>query len=194
MNTLKSQDRFCREKQVNSPEYPNTLPSVQPRVPTRKSLALLAALTLTAAAQLPPPKPPSPNPWNGTWKLDVARSSPAAAEAGVPQAYRFTLGPSGPAAVPITWEIPELGEVVTGRTDGAPMPIRRTKPTPGLTLAVRTDGPAALTYTVLRNGKNTGGGRMMLVDNGRAWVDLTWPAENGKDRQDLASELIYVKR
>jgi hypothetical protein len=31
---------------------------------------------------------------------------------------------------------------------------------------------------------------MMLVDNGAAWVDLTWPL----DRQDLASELVYVKQ
>ena len=35
---------------------------------------------------------------------------------------------------------------------------------------------------------------MMLVDDGHAWVDLTWPAENGHDRQDLASELVYVKQ
>ena len=31
---------------------------------------------------------------------------------------------------------------------------------------------------------------MMLVDNGAAWVDLTWP----DDRQDLASELLYVRQ
>ena len=31
---------------------------------------------------------------------------------------------------------------------------------------------------------------MMLVDDGKAWVDLTWP----EDRQDLASELVYVKQ
>ncbi len=159
-----------------------------------RPLALVAALTLTAAAQFPPPKPASPNPWNGTWKLDVKRSSPVAAEEGVPQAYRFTLGPSGPTAVPITWEIPELGEVVTGRTDGSPMPIHRTHPSPGLALGVRTDGPAALTYIVYKDGKNTGGGHMMLVDNGKSWVDLTWPAENGHDRQDLASQLVYTRQ
>ena len=155
-------------------------------------LALVAALTATA--QLPPPRPANPNPWNGTWRLDVSRSSPAAAQPGVPQAYRFTLGPGGTAAVPITWEIPELGEVVRGRTDGSPMPVHRTHPSPGLTLAVRTDGPATLVYSVFRNGKLTGGGRMMLVDNGRSWVDLTWPAEDGHDRQDLASELIYTRQ
>ena len=156
--------------------------------------ALLAALTFTAAAQLPPPGPATPNPWTGSWKLDVHRSSAAAAEEGVPQVYRLTLGPAGPAAVPITWEIPELGEVVTGRTDGIPMPIRRIRPALGLALAIRSEGPATLLYSVFRNGKLSGGGRMMLVDNGRSWVDLTWPAENGKDRQDLASELVYVKQ
>ncbi len=141
-------------------------------------------------AQLPPRKPADPNPWNGSWKLDVKRSSPAAAEAGVPQVYRFTLGPGDEMTVPIKWEIPELGEVVDGATDGKPMAIHRTKPTPGLSLGVRKDGPAALTYSVYKNGKLNGGGRMMLVDQGRAWVDLTWP----EDRQDLASELVYVKQ
>ena len=163
----------------------------------RQALAPFVALTLAAAAataQLPPPKPADPNPWNGTWKLDVKRSSPAAAEPGVPQAYRLTLGPGGSALTPIQWEIPELGEVVSGRTDGAPMPVHRTHPAPGLTLAVRTDGPATLLYSVYRNGKLSGGGRMMLVDDGRSWIDLTWPAENGRDRQDLASELLYTRQ
>ncbi len=147
-------------------------------------------LPFSGYAQLPPRKPADPNPWNGAWKLNVKRSSPAAAQAGVPQVYRLTLGPGSSSVVAIKWEIPELGEVVTGSTDGQPMPIHRTAPSPGLTLAVRTDGSAALVYSVYKNGLLTGGGRMMLVDNGAAWVDLTWP----KDREDLASELVYVKQ
>ena len=150
--------------------------------------ALLVALPLTA--QLPPSrKPTDPSAWNGSWRLDTKRSSPAAADADVPQVYRFTLGPGDGAAVPIKWEIPELGEVVEGLTDGKPMLVHRLKPTPGLTLAVRKDGPASLVYSVYKDGKLEGGGRMMLVDNNHAWVDLTWP----EDREDLASELVYVK-
>lgn len=57
-------------------------------------------------------------------------------------------------------------------------------------LAVRTDGPASLLYSVYCDGKLDGGGRMMFVDNDNAWVDLTSP----EDRQDLASELVYVKQ
>lgn len=155
----------------------------------RTCTALLLA-TLPLSGQLPPRKPAGTSPWNGSWKLDVKRSSPAAAGEGVPQVYRFTLGPTDVATVPIKWEIPELGEVVEGSTDGKPMPIRRTKPTPGMALGVRKDGPASLVYSVYRNGKLFGGGRMMLVDEGHAWVDLTWP----DDRQDLASELVYVKQ
>ena len=154
---------------------------------------LLIALLLAAvplSAQLPPRKPADPNPWNGSWKLDIKRSSPAAAEAGVPQVYRFTLGPGDGGIVPIKWEIPELGEVVDGSTDGKPMVVHRTKPTPGLALGVRRAGPASLLYSVYRDGKLDGGGRMMLVDDGHAWVDLTWP----EDREDLASELVYVKQ
>ena len=151
---------------------------------------LLALGTAVGAyAQLPKPKPADPSPWNGSWKLNVQRSSPVAAQQGVPQVYRLTLGPSPSADVPIKWEIPELGEVVTGRTNGDAMPVTRTKPSPGLRLAVRTDGVASLVYSVFRDGKLTGGGRMMLIDNGSAWVDLTWP----EDRQDLASALVYVK-
>ena len=121
--------------------------------------------------------------------LDIKRSSPVAAEEGVPQVYRFALGNSGPAVVPIQWEIPELGEIVKGYTDGKPMTIHRTDPTPGLTLAVRTDGRRVLLYEVLKDGKLFGAGRMMLVDDGRAWIDLTWP----QDRQDMAVVLTYVK-
>ena len=143
-----------------------------------------------AQGQLPAPKSIDPNPWNGSWKLDVQRSSPIAAENGTPEVYRFTLGPASSPNVPIKWEIPELGEVVTGRTNNEPMQILRTRPTPGLRLAVRTDGRASLLYSVFLNGKLVGGGRMMLIDNGSAWVDLTWPA----DRQDLASALVYVRQ
>ena len=151
---------------------------------------LLALATVAGApAQLPKPRPVDPNPWNGSWRLNVQRSSPVAAQKGVPQVYRFMLGPGPSANVPIKWEIPELGEVVTGRTNGAPMAVARTKPSPGMTLAVRTDGIVSLLYSVFRNGKLVGGGRMMLVDDGSAWVDLTWP----DDRQDLASALVYVK-
>ena len=152
-------------------------------------LAICAlALPLPASAQLPPMRPADPNPWNGTWKLDAGRSSPGAEDA--PQAYRFTLGAASASVVTIKWEIPELGEVVTGVTDGTPMPIHRATPTPGLKLAVRTDGRAGLLYSVYKDEKLIGGGRMMLIENGNAWVDLTWPEE----RQDLASELIYVKQ
>ncbi len=150
---------------------------------------LLLSVVSMGISQLPAPKPADPNPWNGTWKLDVKRSSPAAAGEGVPQAYRLTLGAGNGSVVPIMWEIPELGEVVKGVTDGSPMAIHRTVPTPGMALGVRRDGASALVYTVYKNGKVVGGGRMMLVDDGAAWVDLTWPDA----RQDLASELVYAR-
>jgi hypothetical protein len=144
----------------------------------------------TAVAQLPAPKPADPNPWNGTWKLDASRSSPEVVKAGAPQVYRLTLGPATTDVVSLKWEIPELGEIATGATDGKPMEVHRTTPTHGLSLGVRSEGKAQLVYSVYREGKLIGGGRMMLVDNGAAWVDLTWPL----DRQDLASELVYVKQ
>ena len=157
---------------------------------TRLTLTALLFVAIPLLAQLPPRKQSNSSPWSGSWKLDVKRSSPAAAAAVVPQVYRFTLGAGDGGVVPIKWEIPELGEVVSGATDGKPMAIHRTKPAPGLALGVRKDGPAALVYSVYRDGKLDGGGRMMLVDDGHAWVDLTWP----EDRQDLASELVYVKQ
>ncbi len=101
-------------------------------------------------------------------------------------AYRFSLQPDGE----IKWEIPSLGEVVTGRTDGKPMVIRRSKPTPGLTLSVQAEGPTVLLYKVARDGKPQGEGRMTLVENGKAWVDLSWPA----GQPQYAGELVYVKQ
>ena len=70
------------------------------------------------------------------------------------------------------------------------MEVHRITPINGLTLGVRSEGKAQLVYSVYRQGKLIGGGRMMLVDRGNAWVDLTWPL----GRQDLGSELVYVKQ
>ena len=99
--------------------------------------------------------------------------------------YRFRISNGA-----IVWEIPELGEIVTGRTDGRPMVIHRTKPTPGLTLAVKAVGPRELTYEVATNGKRDGGGRMMLVDGASAWVDLTW----GPEGPGYGAVLVYKRR
>ena len=129
--------------------------------------------------------PSTESPWNGTWVLDVNRSTPGAKEQAA-DAYRFTLQSDGN----IKWEIPSLGEVVTGKTNGIPMEIHRTKPSPGLTLSVIAESPAVLTYKVARNGKPEGEGRMTLVENGKAWVDISWPA----GQPQYAGELVYVKQ
>ena len=129
------------------------------------------------------------NPWDGTWHLDPARSSAAAAETGVPQSYRFTFSRDAAGAELIRWEIPELGEVVAGRVDGRPIRIVRRDPAAGMTLALTALGADVLTYQVRKGNRPVGSGRMMLVDDGKAWVDLTWPA----GQQSRASVLTYVK-
>jgi hypothetical protein len=147
-------------------------------------MALFMAATLFLAS-LTPSATPAENPWNGTWILDASRSTPGIKDQAA-EGYRFTLQPDGQ----IKWEIPSLGEVVTGRTDGVPMEIHRTKPSPGLTLSVIAEGPEVLIYKVARNGKPEGEGRMTLVENGKAWVDISWPA--GKPQ--YAGEVVYVKQ
>ena len=87
----------------------------------------LASMLLIAS--LAPATTPAENPWNGAWVLDASRSTPGIKDQAA-DAYRFTLQPDGQ----IKWEIRSLGEVVTGKTDGVPMEIHRTKPSPGLTL------------------------------------------------------------
>ncbi len=148
-------------------------------------LILAASLPLCLCAQ----QQRSPSLWDGTWHLDTTRSSPDAAEPGVPQSYRFTVSRDATGAKFFRWEIPELGEVVFGRADGRPLKIVRRKPTPGMTLAITAVGGEVLTYKLHKSGCLFGAGRMMLVDSGKAWIDLTWPA----GRQDLASVLTYVK-
>ncbi len=123
--------------------------------------------------------------WNGTWVLDASRSTPGVKDQAA-EAYRFTLDQTGG----IKWEIPSLREVVTGKTDGQPMAIHRSAPTPGLTLSVKAEGPTVLLYQVKRDGKPEGEGRMTLVESGKAWVDLSWPA----GQPQYAGELVYVKQ
>ncbi len=143
----------------------------------KRILLLVALLSPLASAQ--------ENAWNGTWVLDAGRSTPGV-KGQAADAYRFTLDRNGG----IKWEIPSLGEVVTGKTDGRPMVIHRSRPTPGLTLSVRAEGPTVLLYEVMRNGKPEGEGRMTLVENGKAWVDLSWPA----GQPQYAGELVYVRQ
>lgn len=142
-------------------------------------MLLAAALSIVAAPG------PNPSPWDGDWVLDAARSSPVAKE-GAADGYRFHIvGDS------IRWEIPSLGEVVTGHLDGRPMVIHREREkSPGLTLSVRAEGPGVLVYTVKSNGKAEGGGRMTLIDGGKAWIDLTRAAGSAM----WGAAVTYVKR
>jgi hypothetical protein len=148
-------------------------------------MRLFLATTLLLASFMPAAATPAGNPWNGTWILDASRSTPGIKDQAA-EGYRFTLQPDGQ----IKWEIPSLGEVVTGRTDGVPMEVHRTKPSPGLTLSVTAEGPEVLIYKVARNGKPVGEGRMTLVENGKAWVDISWPA----GQPQYAGKLVYVKQ
>ena len=86
----------------------------------------LFLVTTLLLASLTPSTTSVENPWNGTWFLDVSRSTPGIKDQAA-DAYRFTLQPDGR----IKWEIPSLGEVVTGKTDGVPMEVHRTKASPG---------------------------------------------------------------
>jgi hypothetical protein len=146
--------------------------------------ALLSALASVGVAQTLPPVPVlSESPWNGDWVLSPTRNTPEI-KAAAADGYRFHLAPDGH----IRWEIPSLHEVVEGRTDGRPMPIRRSRPT-SLTLAVSAEGPRVLVYHVAKDGKPDGDGRMTLVDQGKAWVDISEPA----GRPDLAGAVVYVR-
>jgi len=125
------------------------------------------------------------SPWDGSWKLDPARSSPVAKE-GAAEGYRFSLRGDGR----IRWEIPSLDEVVEGRTDGRPMRIRRPNGPAGMTLSVTREGSRVLLYRVARNGRPLGQGRMTLVDDGTAWVDIVW----GAGHPETAHSIVYVRQ
>jgi hypothetical protein len=137
---------------------------------------IISTLSATSAAA---------SPWDGTWTLDAARSSPGVAGQAA-EGYRFRIG----ADQSISWEIQSLGEVVLGKTDDAPMVVRRAGKDSGTRLSVVADGPAILRYRVSKAGHVIGGGRMTLVDGGKAWVDVTWAPQG----PPYAAELIYVRK
>lgn len=123
--------------------------------------------------------------WNAGWTLDAERSSPKAKD-GAALGYRFLIiGDS------IRWEIPELSEVVLGKLDGQPMRIvRNGRWDARMTLAVTRLGPDVLLYKIAAKGKVVGGGRMTLVDGGRAWIDLTCDAPCVR----WGSVVTYIKK
>ena len=143
---------------------------------------LTLAATLAGLAIAVPVARAADTAWNGTWGLDASRPEPD----GAADAYRFTVSPGGD----LTWEIPSLGEVVTGRLDGQRMAIRRSAPTPGLTLAVVEESPRVWRYSVAKDGKPQGEGRMTLATDGRSWTDV--PLDQGKPVQNLL--MVYIKR
>lgn len=144
---------------------------------------MAAPVSMATAQSLPPVPVLTESPWNGDWVLSQTRNT-AEIKAAAAEGYRFLPQPDGR----IRWEIPSLHEVVEGRVDGEPMAIRRLQATT-LTLAVSAEGPRVRVYHVARNGKPEGEGRMTLVDQGRAWVDISEPV----GRPDLAGAVIYVR-
>ena len=145
-----------------------------------------ARMLIYPAAAAMPNLPPLPvlteDPWDGYWTISDTRNTSEIKDAAAHD-YRFHLEPDGR----IRWEIPSLHEVVEGRTDGQPMQIRRPG-SRGLTLAVTREGDRVLLYKVSRDGVPEGEGRMTLVDQGKAWVDISQPS----GRPDLAGAIVYV--
>ncbi len=140
--------------------------------------------TAASGAQTLPPRPAlTASPWNGDWVLSRSRNTDEIKQAAA-DGYRFNLAADGH----IRWEIPSLHEVVEGRTDGRPMVIRRPGAT-GLFLSVTRVNKRVLTYRVSKGGHLEGEGRMTLVDQGKAWVDISQPF----GRPDLAGAVVYVR-
>jgi hypothetical protein len=123
--------------------------------------------------------------WNGNWKYDASHSLPGPKQEAAP-GYHLAIEPDGR----ITWEVPALHEMVTGKTDGQAMVVHRPGAAKGLTLAVRQEGPTVLVYRVAVEGKAVGEGRMTLLNGGKVFLDVSWPM--GRPQQ--ATELVYVRQ
>jgi hypothetical protein len=146
-------------------------------------LLVAGACAAKAASGLPPVPVMSHSPWDGDWVVSRTRNPKDIIDAAA-DGYRFQLAGDGR----IRWEIPSLHEVVEGHVDGRPMPIRRPGSS-GQSLSVTASGAYVLAYRVYRDGKPNGEGRMTLIDQGKAWVDVTQPF----GRPDLAAAVIYVR-
>jgi hypothetical protein len=148
------------------------------------AVTAVALMTAVASAQTLPPRPSlTTSPWNGDWVLSRSRNTDEIKQTAA-DGYRFNLAVDGH----IRWEIPSLHEEVEGQTDGRPMVIRRPGAT-GLSLSVIRVNERVLTYRVSEGGRVEGEGRMTLVDQGKAWVDISQPF----DRPDLAGAVVYVR-
>jgi hypothetical protein len=131
----------------------------------------LALSTRSPPCAVSPGTTSAQNPLTGTRILDASRSTPAIKDQAT-DAYCFPLQSDRQ----IKCEIPSLGEVVTGKTDGLPMEVHRANPSAGRTLSVTAEGPEVRIYKVARNGKPEGEGRITMVENGSSCVDIPWPA------------------
>ena len=148
-----------------------------------RSLIVLLGLAVASVAAAPSCRA-NGSLWNGSWTLDPTRSSAGAAGMAAP-GYTFVVTQEGA----ITWRIPAIGEIATGRTTGEPMAVHRRKPAPGMMLSVRADGRLLFHYQVLKNGVVEAAGLMRLIEGGKAWVDISWLADKPED----AGELVYSR-
>ena len=122
--------------------------------------------------------------WTGSWVLDRSRPEPD----GAAEDYRFTVTQNDA----ITWEIPSLHEVNTGRMDGTPMAINRPGGKPGLMLSVWQEAPRVLRYKVALNGQDRGEGRMTLSQDGGSWTDVPLDIRNAKPAENLL--MVYRRK
>ncbi len=140
---------------------------------------LLAAIVFAALA---PSAFAASSPWTGVWALDPARAEPK----GAAPSYTLAVSPQGD----LDWQIPAIGEIVNGHTDGKPMVISRLRPTPGLTLSVLATGPRTWRYTVEKYGAYQGGGLMTLAPDGKSWTDI--PYDHDTPHPELT--MVYLKQ
>jgi hypothetical protein len=112
--------------------------------------------------------PPSPAPGMAPGPSTSSAAAPTPPD-GAAEDYAFSIRPDGQ----IRCEIPSLKEVVAGKTDGQPMAIHRPGAPADMTLSVTLDGLTVLRDKVTRGGKPFGEGRMTLIEDAKAWIDIT---------------------
>jgi hypothetical protein len=84
----------------------------------------------------------------------------------------------------LRWSYPEEGQSYVASLDGKMAPYQGSRAVPGIAMSLHAVSANEIRWTESVNGKALTEGRDVLMENGRALRETSWPVARPQDKQD----------